>query len=182
MNQPIYELVIVNEIMEKMSHAKVDFYQRELSYSHCDVNYVLRTISFDQKNKDQKAKCCIESLPFCNGDYLVPLLKKLGEESSLYYDLALQSILNKFYIYCSTEVPISDESLLGNLFSYLKKYVDTYDENHRLLVDEDELQSILYSKVCIILKEYYEESEVKQKINRQRPDFRREVKNESTNI
>ena len=162
MDQPIYELAIVNEIMKKMSNARVDFYQRELSYSHCEVKYILETVSFDQKNKDQKRKCCIDSLPFCKGDHLVPLLRKLKEKSYLYYDMALQVILKQFCTYCSTEESISDESLLGKLFIFLRNHMNTYEEGNKTPLEEEELQAILDFKVHA-LSQSYEESKEKQK-------------------
>ncbi len=66
MEQPIFELEIVDEIMYTIRKANVGFYQRKLSYDHCEVRNILEGFSCSGK-KERTA----ESLPLCNGVYLI---------------------------------------------------------------------------------------------------------------
>lgn len=156
MEPPIFELEIVNDIMHTMRKVNIGFYQRELSYSHCDISNQLEAILYSQKTEEDKKKYRMESLPFCNGEYMISLLKKLRGENIVYASYATQIFLHQFYTIYASVVANPMGSVFEQLISRLETYIQMYnlDEKQLYFIFDFELRSLL---------ENYDNQKIKQK-------------------
>ena len=152
--QPIIELEIVNEIMHAIRNKNIGFYQRELSYNHCDIVNQLEII-FSNITPEEKDKIRMQSLPFCNGDYLIPLLKKLKQTTVDYNCYVLSILVHKFYDIRKENLP--KENFLGQLFLSLQIYTNLYEKTKEVQLKEEQLLVILEYK----LNDFIEKSKIK---------------------
>lgn len=159
MEQPIFELEIVDEIMYTIRKANVGFYQRELSYDHCEVSNILEGFScFEKKER------MVESLPLCNGVYLIPLFKKLRQENVTYYKYAMQILLHELYTICESVTVNPIGSVFEQLVSWLKNFIQTYQEKENHNLEESQLSVVFEFRLRSLL-ENYESQKQKEKVS-----------------
>lgn len=153
MNQPIFELKIVDEILFTMRKANIGFYQRELSYDHCEVSNILEELSYPEKSDEEKRTNMIESLRFCDGNYLMPLLKKLRQEGVTYYNYAIQILLHEFYTVDESVIVNPMGSVFEQLRAWLETFLKMYQEKEGQSLNESQLSVVFDFKLRALLNE-----------------------------
>lgn len=162
MNQPIFELEIVNEIMCTMRKTNVGFYQREISYSHCEISNILENLSYQEKSEEEKERCRIESLPFCNGEHVIPLIKKLRKENIVYASYATQILLHSFYMVYESKTASLEGSFLERLFAWMEQYVEMYEKTEGIHLGKEQL-SVIFTYYLQSLLDNFQVEQAKQK-------------------
>lgn len=128
----IWELEIVSQIMYLLRKLDVGFYQREISYSHCDVTNQLEDI----KGTEGKQNA---SLSVGNGDYLIPLLENLRKQNEIYYMMAVETLFHQICLQCNSEIINAEDSVFGQLFSWVRAYTFAHQNQEKVDLENSQM-------------------------------------------
>lgn len=104
------------------------------------------------------------SLPFCNGEHIIPLLKKLRQENVAYYVYATQILLHQVSVIYVSVVANPKGSFLEQLISWMGTYIKMYKERENRTLNESQLSVIFDFKLHSLL-ENYNNQKIKEKGN-----------------
>lgn len=157
MNQPIYELEIVNEIMKLIGKVDVGFYQKEFQEKHAEISKIINDFyanircfaEINYKNRHERNN----SLHFCQGEQLIPLLEKIKAENIEYYELAVDQILKYFFITYDMKYIKNEDSFLEQLFSWAGQVILTCKEVNGKYPTKDDLKGIFRQKLEMMIEE-----------------------------
>mgnify|MGYP007131982493 CR=1 FL=1 len=156
MNQPIFELEIVNKVMLAVREGSTDFYQKEFSDRHLEIcsnlrNYYNRKRDFEKPDLNLNYECNA-SLPFCQGEYLIPVLEKLKDENMEYYEMAQFQILDQFFRRYNIGSIETANSFLEQLFLWLEQVILTCKEVNNKYPDQNDLKVVFNHKLESLLE------------------------------